>query len=117
MERNPMERDEKIQRQMDFIIEQQAQFSVDIEKIQQSIGTLESVVTRLANASLNRLEENEEKIALLIDAQLRTEQKIEKLTDSQQKLSESQQTTDERLNAVIFMFEKFISRENGNSEK
>ncbi len=112
-----MDRDEKIQRQMDFIIEQQAQFSVDIEKIQQSIGTLESVVTRLANASLNRLEENEEKIALLIDAQLRTEQKIEKLTDSQQKLSESQQTTDERLNAVIFMFEKFISRENGNSEK
>ncbi len=112
-----MDRDEKIQRQMDFIIEQQAQFSVDIEKIQQSIGTLESVVTRLANASLNRLEENKEKIALLIDAQLRTEQKIEKLTDSQQKLSESQQTTDERLNAVIFMFEKFISRENGNSEK
>ncbi|MBA3693347.1 MAG: hypothetical protein H0X72_17035 [Acidobacteria bacterium] len=112
-----MDRDEKIQRQMDFIVEQQAQFSVDIEKIQQSIGTLESVVTRLANASLNRLEENEEKIALLIDAQLRTEQKIEKLTDSQQKLSELQQTTDERLNAVIFMFEKFISRENGNSEK
>jgi cell shape-determining protein MreC len=102
---------------MDFIIEQQARFSVDIEKIQQSIGTLESVVTRLANASLNRLEENEEKIALLIDTQLRTEQKIEKLTDSKQKLSESQQTTDERLNAVIFMFEKFISRENGNSEK
>lgn len=112
-----MDRDEKIQRQMDFIVEQQAQFSVDIEKIQQSIGTLESVVTRLANASLNRLEENEEKIALLIDAQLRTEQKIEKLTDSQQKLSELQQSTDERLNAVIFMFEKFISRENGNSEK
>jgi hypothetical protein len=105
-----MDRDEKIQRQMDFIVEQQAQFSVDIEKIQQSIGTLESVVTRLANASLNRIEENEKKIALLIDAQLRTEQKIEKLT-------ESQQSTDERLNAVIFMFEKFISRENGNSEK
>ena len=105
-----MDRDEKIQRQMDFIVEQQAQFSVDFEKIQQSIGTLESVVTRLANASLNRLEENEEKIALLIDAQLRTEQKIEKLT-------ESQQSTDKRLNAVIFMFEKFISRENGNSEK
>jgi hypothetical protein len=78
---------------------------------------LESVVTRLANASLNRIEENEKKIALLIDAQLRTEQKIEKLTDSQQKLSELQQSTDERLNAVIFMFEKFISRENGNSEK
>ena len=112
-----MDRDEKIQRQMDFIVEQQAQFSVDIEKIQQSIGTLESVVTRLANASLNRIEENEKKIALLIDAQLRTEQKIEKLTDSQQKLSELQQSTDERLNAVIFMFEKFISRENGNSEK
>ncbi|HEV8159378.1 MAG TPA: hypothetical protein VGP58_10120 [Pyrinomonadaceae bacterium] len=105
-----MDRDEKIQRQMNFIVEQQAQFSVDIEKIQQSIGTLESVVTRLANASLNRIEENEKKIALLIDAQLRTEQKIEKLT-------ESQQSTDERLNAVIFMFEKFISRENGNSEK
>lgn len=112
-----MDRDEKIQRQMNFIVEQQAQFSVDIEKIQQSIGTLESVVTRLANASLNRLEENEEKIALLIDAQLRTEQKIEKLTESQQKITELQQTTDERLNAVIFMFEKFISRKNGHSEK
>ncbi len=105
-----MDRDEKIQRQMDFIVEKRAQFSVDIEKIQQSIGTLESVVTRLATASLNRLEENEEKIALLIDVQLRTEQKIEKLT-------ESQQSTNERLNAAIFMFEKFINRENGNSEK
>jgi len=47
---------------MDFIIEQQARFSVDIEKIQQSIGTLESVVTRLANASLNRLEETRKKL-------------------------------------------------------
>lgn len=101
-----MDRDERIQRQMDFIVEQQAQFLTDIERLEGSIATLESVITRFADATLNRFEENEEKIAMLVDAQLRTEQKIEKLV-------ESQQSTDERLNAVIFMFEKFISRENG----
>jgi DNA anti-recombination protein RmuC len=115
-----MDRDERIQRQMDFIVEQQAHFLTDIErlrkdgervsknieKVNKSIDKMESVITRFANATLNRFEENEEKIAMLVDAQLRTEQKIEKLV-------ESQQSTDERLNAVIFMFEKFISRENG----
>jgi len=112
-----MERDEEIQRQMDFIIEQQAQFSVDIEKLQESIGKIENVVLRLANATVDKFEQTDEKIALLIDAQLKSERKIEKLADSQQKITELQQTTDERLNAVIYMFEKFISREtNGNSD-
>lgn len=112
-----MDREERIQRQMDFIIGQQAQFSIDIEKLQEtiggtheSIGKIEDVVLRLANATVERFERDEEKITLLIDSQRETDQKIKELTGAQK-------DTDERLNSVIYMFEKFISRDmNGNSK-
>jgi len=107
--RSEMERDERIQRQMDFIVEQQAQFSIDMEKLQasiekhdESIAKIENVVLRLANGVVERFEKNENKTDVL-------EQKMTEL-------AEAQKNTEERLNTVIYMFEKFISREtNGNS--
>lgn len=103
---------------MDFILEQQTQFSIDMDRLEESIkkhdesiAKIENVVLRLANGTVERFEKNEDKPNALEEAQLKSEQKTAEL-------SELQKNTEERINSVIFLFEKFISRErNGGSEK
>jgi|GEM_PF-6943044 len=48
-----MSNGDRIQKQMEFIVDQQAQFASDI-------GQLRDIVARLANASLKRIEDLEE---------------------------------------------------------
>ncbi len=86
--------DEESAKKMEFILEQQAQFTA-------KIGQLEDIVTRLANASFNRFEDLEEKMVALVDSQVRladssskrfedAEEKIVALVDSQVRLTEAQ---------------------------
>ncbi len=93
---------DKIQKQMEFIVDQQAQFASDI-------GQLRDIVARLANASLKRIENLEEKASALVDAQIKSEGKISAL-------AEAQTHTDERLNTFMTVVERYISRgQNGNA--
>jgi hypothetical protein len=71
---------DKIQKQMEFIVDQQAQFASDI-------GQLKDVVARFANASLKRIEDDE-KSSALVDAQIRSEEKASELVDAQIKSEE-----------------------------
>jgi uncharacterized protein with von Willebrand factor type A (vWA) domain len=75
--------DENMDKKMEFIIEQQAEFA-------SKMGQLEDIVTRLATASLNRFESLEEttshrfdnideKIGALVDAQMRTDESLRNL--------------------------------------
>ena len=43
---------EEFERKMSFIVEQQAQFAVDIQQLKESQAQTEKVVARLANATL-----------------------------------------------------------------
>lgn len=94
-----MDREERRQRQMDFIVNQQAQFSVDISLLQERMAHLENIVTRLANASLQRIEKLEE-------AELETEIKFKEL-------AEAQAHADGRLSALI----DIIIERNGGMSK
>jgi len=53
----------------------------------------------------------------LINDSLETNAKIDKLSELINDLQILQRQTDERLNAVILMAERFFSGENGNSKK
>jgi hypothetical protein len=98
-----MANEDKIQKQMEFIVEQQAQFASDI-------GQLKDIVARLANTSLQRIENLENKVSSLIDAQIKTEENLSTL-------AEAQGHTDERLNAFISVIERYISKNrNGDSQ-
>ncbi|MGH9902257.1 MAG: hypothetical protein ACRD68_10675, partial [Pyrinomonadaceae bacterium] len=66
---------EEFEKKMEFIVEQQAQFAA-------KIGQIEDVVGRLANASLRRFGDTDEKIAALVDSQMR-------LTEAQSRTDES----------------------------
>lgn len=89
-----MDNEERRQRQMDFIVNQQAQFSVDIDRLQEGLAELKNVVTRLANASLQRIEKLEA-------AQLETEIKFKELAVAQTELAAAQAHADGRLSALI----------------
>ena len=86
--------EDKIQKQMEFIVEQQAQFASDI-------GQLKDIVARLANSSLQRIENLENKVSSLVDAQIKTEGNVSTLAEKMVELTEAQAHTDQRLNVLI----------------
>ena len=87
---------EEFAKKMEFIVEHQAQFAFDI-------GQLKDVVARLASSSLKRFEDVDERIAALVDSQVR--------------LTESQSRTDENLRNLISVVDRYFSdARNGQSE-
>ena len=92
--------DEELEKKMEFIIEQQAQFA-------SKMGQLEDIVTRLATASLNRFESIEETSSQRLD---NIDEKIGALVDSQIR-------TDESLRNLIAVVDRYFSEgRNGKSE-
>ena len=73
---------ENIEKKMEFIIEQQAQFA-------SKMGQLEDIVVRLAKATLDRFEATDERvddiderISALVDSQIRTEENLTRLEEN-----------------------------------
>jgi len=73
---------EEFEKKMEFILNQQAQFS-------SGIGELKDIVTQLARATLNRFEATdkriddvEEKIAALVNSQIRTAENLTRLEEN-----------------------------------
>ena len=111
-----MNNDDKIQKQMEFILGQQAQFAADMGQLQKKHGQLqdahrqlEVIVGRLANTTLEGFEG-------LVDAQIKTEENLSTLTERMTALAEAQSRTDERLletdvrlNTLINVVERHIS--------
>jgi chaperonin cofactor prefoldin len=88
---------DRVQRQMDFIVAQQAQFAVDIEELknlhkqaEHRMTKIEDVCLRLGNALVNLAETT---------AQLSAGQK--NLDERMASLAASQEHTDQRLSALI----------------
>lgn len=85
---------EEFDRRMEFILGQQAQFASDIGAMKDVVADIEGVVARLANASLSRFEDVDERIAALVDSQVR--------------LTESQAHTDEKLRNLIAVVDRYF---------
>lgn len=74
-----MMNNEEFERKMAFIVEQQAQFSVDIQQLQETQAQTEKVVARLANATLAGFNDLNVKIDALVDSQMRTDETLRNL--------------------------------------
>ncbi|HEY3025256.1 MAG TPA: hypothetical protein VGJ55_03795 [Pyrinomonadaceae bacterium] len=99
---------EEFDKRMEFILGQHAQFASDIGALKDVVADIEGVVARLANASLNRFEDVDEKIAALVDSQVRGDEKIAALVDSQGR-------TEESLRNLISVVDRYFSDRNGGS--
>ena len=77
---------EEIERKMAFIVEQQAQFASDIQRLQESqartdqvVAQTGEIVARLANVTHVGFNEVNAKINALVDSQIRTEENLRSL--------------------------------------
>src|SRR5262250_3735309 len=103
-----MMNNEEIERKMNFIVEQQAQFASDIQQLQESqtrtdrvvsrtaevVAEMGEVVTRLATVTHAGFNEVNAKINALVDAQIRTEEhltRMEQLTHTEQNVARTEQ--------------------------
>jgi hypothetical protein len=120
--------EEEINRKLEFIIEQQAQFVADIHSLREaqaadsafmreSYHTLTGAVTTIVNV-VGQLAEAQQrtdaKLAELVEAQARTDARVAELTEALARTDERLAQTDERLNIFINVVEKYISRNGGN---
>src|SRR6267143_1413844 len=120
---------EQYEERMEFIVEQQAQFSIDIQQLRESQAELQAaqvqteqvvvqtgeIVARLANVTLEGFKDVNTKINALVDSQInlteaqsRTDERINALVDSQMQtdvktkaLVDSQSLTNEKLKALV----------------
>ncbi len=112
--------DEKLEKTIEFILNNQAQFTVGIQLLQEANRDAEKRLSVLERATVNlydSLTETNKNVGAVADKVDAVADKIDKLADKVDKLAGSQAETDDRLNAVILMAEKFLSGENGDSKK
>lgn len=103
-----MMNNEDFKQKMTFIVNQQAQFAVDIEKLyaaqrrtEQTLSETNEVVNRLAYVTNFGFKDVNAKIDALVDSQIRTDDMIKELRESQKEtehsikqLTESQKETE-----------------------
>lgn len=124
---------EEFNRQVNFIVAQQAQFAIDIGQLRETqaqfaidMGQLREsqaqtekfvaesaqVVNRLARVTLVGFTEVNAKINALVDAQIRTEEAHRRTEEAQQRTQEAQQRTEEALKKLI---DRDRSKDNGTN--
>jgi hypothetical protein len=85
----------KLEERIEFIVEQQAQFTVSIQRLEEAQANADKRMTRLEGIMVRFYEGTGSKINALIDAQLRTDQRLAE--------------TNDRLNVFIDVVERFIT--------
>ncbi len=108
--------EEEMQRKMEFIVNQQAQFAADIQQLQEShsrltdaMTTVVGLVGKIAEAQDRMAQEQERMAKEMAESQKRTDEKFAELATAQAE-------TDERLNIFINVVERYINeRRNGQN--
>jgi len=119
--------EDKINKTIEILLQNQAQFYANLQMMQETNKDAEKRISVLERATVN-----------LYNATTKTNETIDKLAgsvgvltgnvgglagvvdglaDKVTELVDAQKETDERLNAVIFMVEKYLSGQNGNKSE
>lgn len=104
--------EEQIERHISFIIEQQAQFTVDIQKLGEAHAQAEGRISLLEGAIVAVVN----MIAEMTKAQKHTDAKLVELAEAQKRTDEQLAETNERLNIFINAVERHLSGGNGNGK-
>ena len=99
--------DEERQRTMDFILKQQAQFAAGMQRLEEAdtraykrLDRLERMMGLMARRFRQERKDLRERIAALVDAQIKSEDKVSRTEDVLKRLEESHLRSDERLTRI-----------------
>ena len=96
---------DEMERATEFLVKQQAQFSTDLQKLTQSQSNTERTVATVVNM-MSELTKTQLRMA---EAQIRTETRVAELADAQKRTNETVAETNDRLNSLIVVFERYFS--------
>ena len=89
--------DEERQRTMDFILRQQAQFAAGMQRNEEQMTTLRRVAVTMARQFRKERSDLRERIAALVDAQVRSEERQSRTEEWQARMEESFTRSDARM--------------------
>ncbi len=96
---------EQLEKRMEFIVEQQAQFTSDMQQLREAQAQTEvtvmqtgEIVARLAHATLEGFKDVNAKIDALVDSQIRTDEKFNRTDEKFNRTDERFNRTDEKFN-------------------
>ena len=108
----PEERFERIEQKIEFIVNQQAQFLIDLQRLQETqtvmqkqIGALQEQIGQLNQAVVALVG----MVGKLAEAQAKTEAKLAEVIEGMRRLEEKGAETEERLNVFISFVERYLS--------
>ena len=89
--------DEERQRTMDFILQQQARFTADMQRSEEQTTTLRRVVVMMARQFRSERSDLRERVAALVNAQIKSEAKLSRSSEWQAQMEESFTRSDARM--------------------
>ncbi len=105
--------DEKLEKLLENLRQNRAQFLDGLQKMQDVQMGMQIV----QKESENRIGDLETIMVSLINVTMQNSKMVDKLGEKVDKLADVPRKTDERFDAVIFIAEKYFSRNNGDSDK
>lgn len=102
--------DNEVRKQMEFILNQQAQTAVNIQTLSESQTQVEQRVSRMEGAFVGL-------VNIIGDTQKVTQAKLAELAEAQKRTDAALAETNERLNSFISFVERYLSnRQNGQTQ-
>ena len=105
-----------MERKMAFIVEQQAQFASDIQRLgeaqartDQVVAETGAIVARLANVTHVGFNEVNAKINALVDSQIRTDENLRRTDENLRRTDENLRRTDGNLRNLIAVVDRYFS--------
>jgi predicted nucleic acid-binding Zn-ribbon protein len=115
----PEERFERIEQKIEFIVDQQAQFSIDLQQLREAQVMVQGQIDGLKDSTVAIIGI----IGKLAEAQARTEANVAELAEAQARmdvkiaeLAAKGAETEERLNIFISVVERYISQQQDGSK-
>jgi predicted nucleic acid-binding Zn-ribbon protein len=106
--------EQEMQRKMEFIVEQQAAFVTDLQKLQEEQAKAESRISRLEGAIVSVVN----MIGELVKAQYTSEAKISEMTEKVNAVTARVDGLTERIDTFItMMVERYFGDQNGDKKK
>lgn len=103
---------DEIERNFEFIVNQQARFSSDLQKISEAQLRSEATISQVIQV-LDQVAQTQVRLA---EAQERADSRIAELAGAQKHANEAMAETTERLNSLILVVERYFSNGRGNNQ-